>query len=187
MTQPSADEIWSAALGELQVQLAKANYHTCSRETKGISLVGDIFTVGAPNAFAMEWLDKRLTAPIRKTVSGIIGREIELRFVVLEAPSTVLLPAPAGPQPAASPAIIPASYQGVRINPRYTFASFIVGAPNRFAHAAAIAVAEGPGRSYNPLFLYGGVGLGKTHLLQDRKSTRLNSSHIQKSRMPSSA
>ena len=143
MTQPSADEIWSASLGELQVQLAKANYGTWLRDTKGISLVGDVFTVGAPTSFAMQWLDKRLTAPIRKTVSTTMGRDIELRFVVLDSNAAPLLPGPAGPQPAASPAIIPASYQGVRINPRYTFASFIVGAPNRFAHAAAIAVAEG--------------------------------------------
>ncbi|MSQ26899.1 MAG: chromosomal replication initiator protein DnaA [Dehalococcoidia bacterium] len=165
MTQQSADDIWSAALGELQVQVARANYDTWLKDTKGLSLLGDVFTVGAPTSFAMEWLDKRLTALIRKTVAGILGRDVELRFVVLDAKNAALL-SPSGEAPQAGvPPSVPTSYQGVRLNPRYTFASFIVGAPNRFAHAAAAAVAEGPGRSYNPLFLYGGVGLGKTHLL----------------------
>lgn len=165
MTQQSADEIWTSALGELQVQVAKANYTTWLKGTKGVSLAGDVFTVGAPTTFAMEWLDKRLTALIRKTVSGILGRAVELVFVVLDAQNAAVLPAASDPQPPSLPAAPPAGYQGVRLNPRYTFASLIVGAPNRFSHAAAVAVAEGPGKSYNPLFVYGGVGLGKTHLL----------------------
>ena len=168
MTVHTASAVWESALGELQVQLSRPNYETWLRETRGIALTSEQLTVGAPSPFAAEWLRHRLAALIKKTVSRVVGYDLEVSFAVLDngAPPP---PAPLSPAPTAVATTPPALRRNGQprpaLNPRYLFSTFIVGAANRFAHAAAIAVAEHPGLSYNPLFVYGGVGLGKTHLL----------------------
>lgn len=153
----SADEIWVAALGGLELQVTKANYQTWLKDTVGLSCENGQFVVGAPNTFAVEWLEKRLRHLIKKTLANIIGRQVDVRFEVCHD------------QQSSSPPEVHTSNNGrtnyARFNPKYTFPSFIVGSCNRLAHAAAIGVAENPGTVYNPLFVYGGVGLGKTHLL----------------------
>ena len=154
----SAQEIWEAALGELQLQVNKANYQTWFKGAKGLAYNGDQFIIGVPNAFVAEYLEKNQRSLIEKTLIGLVGGNISVHFQVNPAP------------PDSNP-----SYAGRRsrgkadaplFNPRYTFDSFIVGSSNRVAHAAAMGVAQSPGQSYNPLFIYGGSGLGKTHLLQ---------------------
>ena len=165
MTQNSAEELWSIVLGELQVQVSRANYDTWLRDTKGLALTNNTFVVGAPTTFATEWLSKRLTPLVRKTITRVREQDTDIRFTVLD---------PAGPAAAMAPATAPAASAAARhvsgngsvsLNARYSFNNFVVGGPNRFAHAAAVAVSDCPGEAYNPLFLYGGVGLGKTHLL----------------------
>ena len=155
----SAKEIWEAALGGLELQVTKANYQTWLKDTIGLSCKNDQFVVGVPNTFTVEWLEKRLSHLIKRTLASIIGRPIEVQFQVyqgqgVESKGTVHR-AP--------------TFNGAgnhrHFNPKYTFSSFIVGSCNRLAHAAALGVAENPGTVYNPLFIYGGVGLGKTHLL----------------------
>ncbi|MFC2017690.1 chromosomal replication initiator protein DnaA [Chloroflexota bacterium] len=152
------EEIWEAAKGALQVQVNKANYETWLKDTKGLNYEGNRFVVGTPSAFASEWLGKRLQSLVEKTLISIIGHQVEVTFQVCprgEAYSHVA--APYGP----------VSEKGsfpLRLNPKYTFDSFVVGRCNRFAYATAIGVAEEPGRKYNPLFIHGGPGLGKTHL-----------------------
>ncbi|MFC2027597.1 chromosomal replication initiator protein DnaA [Chloroflexota bacterium] len=153
----SAYEIWDAALGGLELQVTKANYQTWLRDTIGLSYDNGCFIVGAPNTFAVEWLEKRLRHLIKKTLASIIGQPIEVQFEVCQEPQSE------------SPRPIPTNGNGRKnstsFSPKYTFPSFIVGSCNRLAHAAALGVAENPGTVYNPLFVYGGVGLGKTHLL----------------------
>lgn len=161
MTTRSVKEIWEAAKGALQVQVNKANYETWLKETSGIGYQDNLFTIGTPSTFAAEWLKQRLYSLIKKTLISITGQNLELQFQVYppEEASTATAP-PSRTEPA--PTLPPLYHQ---LNPKYTFDTFIVGSCNRLAHAAALSVAETSGHSYNPLFIYGGTGLGKTHLL----------------------
>ncbi len=153
----SANEIWDAALGGLELQVTKANYQTWLKDTIGISCDNGCFIVGAPNTFAVEWLEKRLRHLIKKTLASVIGQPVEVQFEVCQEPqSESLRPLPSNGN---------GRNNHSQFSPKYTFPSFIVGSCNRLAHAAALGVAENPGTVYNPLFVYGGSGLGKTHLL----------------------
>jgi len=148
MEPRSAQEIWEAALGELQIQVTKPNYRTWLEKTVGLSYQDKQFIVGAPNAFVAEYLDKNQRSLIEKTLIGLTHPDIKVIFQV---------------SPGKTAATVPATRPGGNL--KYTFDSFVVSNSNRLAYAAARSVAENPGRSYNPLFIYGGVGLGKTHLL----------------------
>jgi len=167
MDARSAKEVWEAALGELQLQVTRANYDTWLRDTVGISYEGDLFLVGAPTTFATEWLQRRLHSLIKKTLVNITGQDTNVQFLVHQpqrgnASLTAQVAQKGTPREAASRTPTGTSS---KLNPRYTFSSFVVGRCNRLAHAAAISVAENPGAGYNPLLVYAGVGLGKTHLL----------------------
>lgn len=163
----SPDELWTAALGELEVQISRANYNTWLRGTKGVALTQDTFVVGAPSAFATAWLERNMSPLIKKTLGKVLGADVCVSFEVMSAREARVAPAAVLQQarPSRLPRIAASGTPGAALNPRYSFDTFIVGEQNRFAHAAALAVADNPGRSYNPLFVYGGVGLGKTHLL----------------------
>jgi chromosomal replication initiator protein len=157
-------QIWRAALGELQISLSPANFETWLKDTALVEIDDDRYRISAPNGFARDWLDNRYRTLISQTLARVVGHSVKVEFVVADAPG----PAPAqAADDGAGVAMPPASASGntVNLNRRYTFANFIVGSANRLAHAAALSVAERPGHAYNPLFLYGGVGLGKTHLM----------------------
>jgi len=139
----------------LELQVTKANYQTWLKDSVGLSYKNGQFIVGVQNTFTVEWLEKRLRHLIKKTLSGIVGGPVEVQFQVY-------------PGQQADSRLFPANKRSANhqpFNAKYTFSSFIVGNCNRLAHAAALGVAENPGSVYNPLFIYGGVGLGKTHLL----------------------
>ncbi len=153
MEETTAQHIWEAALGELQVQVSRANYQTWLEGTKGLSYHDGEFVVAAPNNFVAEYLDLKQRSLIQKTLIGIIGKKIAVTFQVNDTIVHTHQEA------------VPPQEAACGFNPRYTFESFITGESNRMAHAAALAVVEEPGQHYNPLFLYGGPGLGKTHLL----------------------
>jgi len=161
----SAREIWEAVLGELQLQLTRTNYDTWLRETVGLSYQGDQFVVGVPSPFAIEWLEQRLHSLIKKTLMGITGGDLKVRFQIHQEEQDKL-PSAKG-RSSVSSSLTHSGRKTVpnTFNPKYTFDSFIIGNCNRLAHAAALGVSEKPGCVYNPLFIYGGVGLGKTHLL----------------------
>ena len=186
----NANEIWHATLGELQLQMTKATFDTWVRPTHAIAYSDGEMTVGVHSPYAKEWLENRLQMTIARTVTGIVGRSVDVRYVVKDknaaressdlasariaearVPSAgdtagarrtesedVFIPPKSRSDDAPNRTSAP-------LNPKYTFETFIVGNSNRLAHAATLAVAEHPGESYNPLFLYGGTGLGKTHLI----------------------
>ena len=151
----SAKEIWERALGELQIQINKANYTTWLRNSQGISCQDNIFIVGVPNIFIAEWLSKHLYSLVEKTLANIIGKDINVQFVVRNQD-----------QLQASPLVTSHQTDGGtsskarldKFNPRYTFDNFVVGNCNRLAYAAATEVAENPGRTYNPLFIHSNAG-----------------------------
>jgi chromosomal replication initiator protein len=162
------NEVWQAALGELQLQMTRETFTTWLKPTRVISYQDGTLIIGVENGYVKDWLSNRLLATIQRTVTNIIGRTAEVRFVVWSRDSAqqdqpALLNGLATPsQSNQNPSTASLNTQ---LNVRYTFASFVVGASNRLAHAASLAVAEQPATAYNPFFLYGGVGLGKTHLL----------------------
>ena len=163
MSVSDCQKIWKAALGELELQMARATFDTWLRDTHCLGVEeGDVLIVGVRNGYAVEWLTHRLYKVIQRTLHRITGKPWQARFVVWEnsavppaTPEALTLPAPS---PVATPAPI--------LNPAYTFPEFVVGPSNHLAQAAAQFVAEQPGQLYNPLFIHGGIGLGKTHLLQ---------------------
>ncbi|HEX78958.1 MAG TPA: chromosomal replication initiator protein DnaA [Dehalococcoidia bacterium] len=155
----SAQEIWEAALGELQLQINKPNYQTWFQGTRGAAYQDGQFVISVPSAFVAEYLDKNQRSLIEKTLIGLIhDSNIHVHFQTGSARygST----GKDSPRDYQSPPGLPA------FNPRYTFDSFIIGDSNQLACAAAKKVAQNPGGCYNPLFIFGGAGLGKTHLLQ---------------------
>ncbi|HEV8403116.1 MAG TPA: chromosomal replication initiator protein DnaA [Candidatus Limnocylindrales bacterium] len=174
-----AKQVWRAALGELQVSLSPANFETWLRDTQLVDVDEQRFRIAVPNGFAKDWLESRYRSLISQTLARIVGYSVQVEFVIGPTPEAPAGPAEPGDATAAAPTNGTAQRQQVRLeptrvggeggstylNPRYTFANFIVGSANRLAHAASLSVAERPGHAYNPLFLYGGVGLGKTHLM----------------------
>ncbi len=165
-----AKQVWRAALGELQVALSPANFETWLRDTHLVEVDEQRFRIAVPNAFAKDWLEGRYRALISQTLARVVGYSVQVEFVIAAGDEVVAAAAATAVQPvrveptrvgAGEGAAAGASY----LNPRYTFSNFIVGSANRLAHAASLSVAERPGHAYNPLFLYGGVGLGKTHLM----------------------
>ena len=176
----SPETAWKAALGELEMQMTKGTFATWLQGTRALSCVDDEFVIGVRNDFAKDWLEGRLYDLIARTLSSVIGQPTRARFVVwtdeIIAPKTTLANgngrAEVVPLPPRETArngyggeANGAADENGALNRRYTFPAFVVGPNNRLAHAAALSVAENPGQTYNPLFIYGGVGLGKTHLL----------------------
>jgi chromosomal replication initiator protein len=184
----SADvrEIWEGALGIIRAQLNTPTFKTWFEHAEPLGLDGDELIVGASNSWGRDWLESRYTPLLASSLTRAAERPMSVRFVVMsDARSDVdrgaggasaLTAVPVHTTQPAEPVVIPnmEAVESQRVkeasqgefNQRYTFDSFVMGSSNRFAHAAALAVAETPGSAYNPLFIYGGVGLGKTHLLQ---------------------
>jgi chromosomal replication initiator protein len=171
-----AKQVWRAALGELQVSLSPANYETWLRETQLVDVDEGRFRIGVPNGFAKDWLESRYRSLISQTLARIVGYSVQVEFTVIPETANGSGPtngvAPGGSngngqatQVRLEPTRVGGEGGTTNLNPRYTFGNFIVGSANRLAHAASLSVAERPGHAYNPLFLYGGVGLGKTHLM----------------------
>ncbi len=160
MGDRSAEEIWEAALGELQIQVNKSNYRTWLEKTIGLNYQDNQFVIGVPNTFAAEYLDQNLRSLIEKTLIGLTHHDTRVLFQVdTHHQDSADSYGSLGEIPLATRASPPT------FNSKYTFDSFIVGNNNRLAYDSALEVAENPGHSHNPLFIYGGVGLGKTHLL----------------------
>ncbi len=159
--------IWEQILTRIETKVNRHCFYTWFKPTAFVADGGSSITVRVPNALFKDWLTKHYSVVLSEALAEVRRPDVSLVFVA----EGVAIPAP--PIPAAPPtaeelaeaAPVPSVATAGRLNPRYTFDAFIVGPSNQFAHAACRAVAEAPSRSYNPLFIYGGVGLGKTHLL----------------------
>ena len=159
-----SQKIWQAALGELELQMTRATFDTWLRDTRSIGKEGEnTLVIGVKNGYAVEWLENRLYPVIQRTLNHVVGEPTEARFVVWEGKLAQALTTPL--LQAETPLLPPAAPRDPGLNKEYNFENFVIGPGNRLAQAASMAVAEAPARVYNPLFLYGGVGLGKTHLL----------------------
>jgi chromosomal replication initiator protein len=168
----NAEQAWQSVLGQLQMEMPRASFDTWVRDTKPMSYADGLITVGVRNAYARDWLESRLASTVSRLLIGIMNSNVSVSFVVSNGDEKTA--SSSDPEPVSVDlADFPADTFSVEtprvrhssLNPRYTFETYVVGSGNRLAHAACQAVAEKPARAYNPLFLYGGVGLGKTHLL----------------------
>ncbi|HET7580542.1 MAG TPA: chromosomal replication initiator protein DnaA [Bacillales bacterium] len=157
--------LWDKALASIEKKLSKPSYETWLKSTKADSLEEDTLVVTAPNEFARDWLESQYSGLITEIVRDLTGSEMNVKFITPQnGPEDEAQYEKRKPAAAKTP---PAAAEGSKtmLNPKYTFDTFVIGSGNRFAHAASLAVAEAPARAYNPLFIYGGVGLGKTHLM----------------------
>jgi len=158
----TADTLWADVADRLRGTLNTTTYRTWFGGAGGAELTDDTFVIGVPNDFTREWIEGHFLGFISAAVRDVTGRDRRVLLTVTE------------PRPEAKPSVAPPPRRaagdgpaaGAAMNPKYTFDSFVIGSSNRFAHAAALAVAEAPAQAYNPLFIYGSTGLGKTHLLQ---------------------
>ncbi len=168
--------MWEDVLSVVRSELNTPTFKTWFEHTSPVEVFEDRIVVGVQNEFAREWLESRYSGLLRSALSQVQGRSMDLEFIVPEGSlseqpdegpspnaSAIAVSEEPGP-PSLNAAEEPSTLSG--FNPKYSFDSYVMGPSNQFAHAAALAVAESPGRAYNPLFIYGGVGLGKTHLLQ---------------------
>jgi chromosomal replication initiator protein len=157
-----SSELWTAALAALERKYSKPVFEMWLKPIRLVELDGTEIVLAVQSAFARDWVENRLRGDIAEVLAELLGEAVTLRFVVAEVADGQPEPiAPAAPPRKSLADDLRHGY----LNPRYSFDEFVVGQNNRFAHAASQAVAEAPARAYNPLFLYGGVGLGKTHLM----------------------
>src|SRR3989344_4253792 len=169
------EQLWQAALGEVELNISRANFITWFRDTFVLKNKDGLATIGVPNGFSKEWLENKYNKLILRALRNVSGDIKELKFIIGATPSFSAVSAErliktSGKKE--TPGQSAQSFQDfdidkeTNLNPKYTFNNFIVGSFNELAQAAARAVVNNPGETYNPLFIYGGVGLGKTHLLQ---------------------
>lgn len=168
------EELWQTALGEIELSISKANFITWFKNTYIMSAEGDTVIIGVPNGFAKEWLENKYNLYILRALRNIKPEIKEVSCVIAtpenfisKKPSVdAVVPSSAFPASEVSSQKMLKISQENNLNPRYVFDNFVVGGSNELARAACYAVSQSLGRVYNPLFIYGGVGLGKTHLLQ---------------------
>lgn len=162
----SPNDLYQEVLEIIQTKLSKPSFDTWLKSTKAISFNETTIVISAPNNFAKEWLENRYAKLISSALLEFMKKDMEVKIVTEEDYKNSNTPREVSPT---NLSIVTNSFQddttSNMMNVRYTFESFVIGSGNRFAHAASLAVAETPSKAYNPLFLYGGVGLGKTHLM----------------------
>jgi chromosomal replication initiator protein len=154
-------ELWQQILSIIHTKLSKPSFDTWFKATKAIQMSDHSIVISAPTTFAVEWLESRYTKLVSSTIFEVLGKQVDVKFVIEDNKPAEVVPQ----QPAPMPQVTQEEALTHMLNPKYTFDTFVIGSGNRFAHAASLAVAEAPAKAYNPLFLYGGVGLGKTHLM----------------------
>src|SRR4028118_33769 len=165
------ESLWNQILERLQVQLSRPSFETWIKTARAEQLENNCLIVSAPNPFARNWLQKYYVKTIADAVEEILGYPVDIYLTIAggnetggSSDSTMIWPSPIAADVPESHSLHPP--KPANLNPKYLFSRFVVGSNNRMAHAASLAVAESPGREFNPLFLCGGVGLGKTHLMQ---------------------
>lgn len=158
-------DLWQQVLSIIQTKLSKPSFDTWLKSTRATVFTDTSVVICAPNNFAKEWLESRYAKMISSTIYEFMGKQVEVKFIVESEEDQMNTVPAAVPDTPKGPALGQEENYSNMMNSRYTFDTFVIGQGNRFAHAASLAVAEAPAKAYNPLFLYGGVGLGKTHLM----------------------
>ncbi|MCK8816614.1 chromosomal replication initiator protein DnaA [Natroniella sulfidigena] len=163
MLEKTPKKLWDKALSKIETKLSKPSFETWFKSTKILTIQGNSLVIEVPNEFAKDWLETRYSNLIQETISEITNDSYNIKFIIPELKETeeILLKDDSKEvteeaQQEENPSVL---------NSKYTFDTFVIGNSNRFAHAASLAVAEAPAKAYNPLFIYGDVGLGKTHLM----------------------
>lgn len=164
----SAEQLWEQVLAKLKVRLSRPTFETWIKNATIESLNSQSLTLIAPNVFVMNHLQKHYLNLIGDVVQEIVGNSLEIHLTSQQGENLPFAPEQANSLLEENKFANPTknALKPIQLNPKYTFYSFVVGPTNRMVHAASLAVAESPGRDFNPLFLCGGVGLGKTHLMQ---------------------
>lgn len=157
-------DLWQAALKKIATKISKPSYETWLQNTKAKELQGDDLIIEAPNDFARDWLENRYTTLITDVLYDLTGAQLSVKFVIPDEIAAAEQKSKTAETTQKNKSSDTTSTKTM-LNSKYTFDTFVIGAGNRFAHAASLAVAEAPAKAYNPLFIYGGVGLGKTHLM----------------------
>lgn len=157
------EELWNQVLAQVEQKISKPSFETWLKSTKLLTYKGQTVTIAAPNSFARDWLENHYVHLVAGILTELTGKDLLIKFVVQKDNDDDELDMPL-------PAMQPRTNEqhdisSGMLNPKYTFDTFVIGSGNRFAHAASLAVAEAPAKAYNPFFIYGGVGLGKTHLM----------------------
>ena len=158
-------DLWEQTLEYIKKKVSKPSFETWLKATQAHDIEDNTMIIHAPNEFARDWLENRYTLLISDALKEITGAELNVKFII-PAIEEETEEAPTKPKEEQlsetnGQSDVPKSM----LNDKYTFDTFVIGSGNRFAHAASLAVAEAPAKAYNPLFIYGGVGLGKTHLM----------------------
>lgn len=171
-------DLWQKSLELIKAKISKPSFETWMRQTEAIELQGNTLIIGVPSDFAREWLANRYFTIIRDAVRSASGMKLDIEVIETKGSAPTLAEATqalvnenahlvSGDSTFSDEEdeIDAEGFVQPQLNPKYTFDTFVIGSGNRFAHAASLAVAEAPAKAYNPLFIYGGVGLGKTHLM----------------------
>lgn len=156
------EELWVATLEKIEEKISKPSFDTWLKNTKAEAIEKNTLIISAPNEFARDWLETQYTELISDILGEVTGTKLNTKFIIPTSNMEVEDTKQVTSQKAES---ITNDMPKSMLNSKYTFDTFVIGAGNRFAHAASLAVAEAPAKAYNPLFIYGGVGLGKTHLM----------------------
>ncbi|RDI74082.1 DnaA: chromosomal replication initiator protein DnaA [Gaiella occulta] len=161
--EPTAEHLWGDVSGRLREALNETTYTTWFGDASAGTLGDGVFSLVVPNDFTREWIEGHFLGFVKAAARDALGRDVRVLLTVREVEA---VPGELVDHPATRTVVEPGTAPATATNPKYTFDLFVIGSSNRFAHAAALAVAEAPAQAYNPLFIYGGTGLGKTHLLQ---------------------
>ncbi|WP_017415158.1 chromosomal replication initiator protein DnaA [Clostridium tunisiense] len=156
-------EIWDKTLNTLKGELTEVSFNTWIKSIEPVAISDTTIKLGVPNNFTKDILENRYKDLIKNSIQAVFNKSYNIEFFILSEEAVEL--EPNKKPPGSKPTLVVNDEMSATLNPKYTFDSFVIGNSNRFAHAASLAVAESPAKAYNPLFIYGGVGLGKTHLM----------------------
>ena len=161
-------ELWEKTLNIIKGELSEVSFNTWIKSCEPISMSSDTIRISVPNAFTQEILEKRYKDLVANSIRAICSKLYNIEFLIaseIQNTEEEKSEKQSNKKIKENTKVIVSDEMNTNLNPKYTFDSFVIGNSNRFAHAASLAVAESPAKAYNPLFIYGGVGLGKTHLM----------------------
>ncbi|MBM7557763.1 chromosomal replication initiator protein DnaA [Halanaerobacter jeridensis] len=165
MQKENAEEIWEKTLEEIESQLSTPSFETWFQPTEILGIQKNTALIEVPNEFAKDWLETRYSKLIKESLLEVTDNSYEIKFIIPEMEDEINLEEEAPPEEITEEEETTVNEVQADLNSEYTFDTFVIGSSNQFAHAASLAVAEAPAKAYNPLFIYGDVGLGKTHLM----------------------